>query len=201
MRKRYFTSHFKLPTLIICFCFCTFIVAKENEAKDTNIICYAVQSRWICAAENQKELANKESKRLIQKNHTKTNTSDVVIKQINIPKFNSSPEKLPKKYKNNNLSLVNKNTNPYKNLWSYQLIGVSTSQSAINFTEKNHLNKNDVLIIKSEHKNMDWWIVLYGLYKDKETGISDRFNIPNSIHKYWLRPLKNLVINGYIDKF
>jgi septal ring-binding cell division protein DamX len=202
MRKRYITSHIKLSALILCTC--SFAFAAKNNEKETNIVCYAAQSKWICAPEDKKELANIESTKLNEKDSANQLSSNVVIKQLKVPQFISSKgsQITNSQAKGIKPSIqTSNNDNLYENLWSYQLIGVSTPQNALNFVNKNGLNKNDILIIKSTHKNMDWWIVLYGLYKDKQTGIKDEVNIPSSVKKYWLRSLDNLIVNGYIDEF
>ena len=48
---------------------------------------------------------------------------------------------------------------------------------------------------------MDWWIILFGLYKDKQTGLDNNDNLPKEINTPWLRPLKDLQVNGFIEKF
>ena len=199
MRKRYITSNFKRSALILCMCSTAF--AAKNSKKETNIVCYAAQSKWICAPEDKKELANIESTKLNNKNADSQLSSNVVIKQLKVPQFISSKASNSKAKSFKAPEQTSNNDNPYENLWSYQLVGVSTPQNALNFVNKNKLNKDDILIIKSTHNNMNWWIVLYGLYKDKQTGIKDKANIPPTIKKHWLRSLNNLVVNGYIDEF
>ncbi len=180
---------------------CSSVFAAKNNEEETNVVCYAAQSKWVCAPEDKKELANIESTKLNEENSTKQLSSKVVIKQLKVPQFISSNTSNSKTQGFKKSIQTFNNDNPYENLWSYQLVGVSTPQNALNFVNKNGLNKNNILIIKSTHNNMDWWIILYGLYKDKQTGIKDKPNIPPSIKKYWLRSLNNLVVNGYIDEF
>ncbi len=199
MRKRYITSHIKLSALVLCFC--SFAYAKKQDNNETNIVCYAAQSKWICAPEEKKELANIESAKLNKKKSNNQLSSNVVIKQLKVPKFISAPKPEPQSAPKNTPTKTSKNGNPYANLWSYQLIGVSTPQNALNFAQKHGLTKDNVLIIKTTHNSMDWWIILYGLYKDKQTGINDKNNIPSSVKNYWLRSLNNLIVNGYIDEF
>lgn len=199
MRKRYITSNIKHSALILCLC--SFAYAKQKGNNEINIVCYAAQEKWICAPEDKQELANKESAKINKKKSKSQLSSNVIIKQLKVPKFISAPKSEPQSAPLKAPTKTSNNDNPYVNLWSYQLIGVSTPQNALNFTQEHGLTKDNVLIIKSTHNNMDWWIVLYGLYKDKQTGINDKTNIPPSVHKYWLRPLNNLVVNGYIDEF
>ncbi len=199
MRKRYITSHIKHSALILCLC--SFALMAKTNKKETNIVCYAAQSKWICAPEDKKELANIESKKLNKENSSNQLASNVVIKQLKVPQFIAPKVHNTTKTTARVLTKKSQNNNPYENSWSYQLIGVSTPQSALNFVSKNDLKKNEILIVKSKHNNMDWWIVLYGLYKDKQTGLNDKPNIPSSIKKYWLRSLNNLIVNGYIDEF
>lgn len=195
----------------------------KKESKETNIVCFAANKQWVCAPEGKEELANQKAKQLLEDN-SGTDMSDIVIKTINIPKFDSpkseNPNTLNQKQDNliaqspivNDAIKIKKQDstkkiqstelteNPYSKLWSHQLIGVSTPQNAINYVKKNRLSKEDVLIIKSERKGMDWWIVLYGLYKDKQTGLENEANLPIKSQS-WLRPLKNLQVNGFIEKY
>ena len=219
MRKRHITIHKKLSTISLLFIVVFAVIAKEPD-KDTNIICYAAKNKWICAPENQQETANKQATKFIKDNSSELETSEVVIKTISMPTFNSSainndkplnkarPESPVAKTKPEavhnppvEMKKVAVNDNPYANLWSHQLIGLSTPQSAVNFVKQNNLNKDDVLIVKSIRANMDWWIVLYGLYKDKKTGIDNEENLPLNIDKPWLRPLRNLQVLGFVEKF
>jgi septal ring-binding cell division protein DamX len=188
-----------------------FMTSAKEKNDDTNIICFAAKNKWICAPEGKKEIANNKAKKLLQANKSELNTSDVVIKTIKIPKFDSPASINTAKsqtksthtiLKPNNINIQHSPMdNAYAKLWSHQLIGVSTPQSAVNFVKNNKLDKNEILIIKSTRANMDWWIVLYGLYKDKQTGQDNESNLPSIIKKPWLRPLKNLQVNGFIEKF
>lgn len=218
MRRKHPTSHNKLSVVFV-FLVTSFASIAKDEAEDTNIICFAAKNKWVCAPEDQQEIANEKANKLIG-NNSEQEISEVIIKSINFPKFKSdvSPsiktnypiiqtvaepsnnESLEVNLKKEKLS-PNRNPNPYAELWSHQLIGVSTPQNAINYVKKNNLNKDEVLVIKSIRKGMDWWIVLYGLYKDKQTGLDNTPNLPKNIHDHWLRPLKNLQVNGFIEKF
>jgi septal ring-binding cell division protein DamX len=222
MRRKHITSHYKLPVLTFVLLTSLIVKAKEEE-KDTEIICFAAQNKWICAPADQQDLAKQKAQKLLEKNKTELDSSKVVIKTINIPKFDTqvvqetkdtSSEKTPvvnkpieKKIvadliiKKPTVNSINDNVNPYANLWSHQLIGLSTPNSAIKFVKNNNLDKNDVLIIQSTRANMDWWIVLYGLYADKQTGLDNAVNLPKNMNNTWLRPLKNLVVNGFVEKF
>ena len=219
MRKRYITIHKKLSTISLLFIVIFTVTAKDKD-EDTNIICYAAKNKWICAPENQQGTASKQATKFIKENSSELKTSEVVIKTISIPTFNTSTisDKPLGKTKSEIKPTVNdrskvvrkptiktktiaKNDNPYARLWSHQLIGLSTPQSAINFVKQKNLNKDDVLIVKSVRANMDWWIVLFGLYKDKKTGIDNEENLPINIDKPWLRPLKNLQVLGFVEKF
>ncbi|HFC30401.1 MAG TPA: hypothetical protein ENJ44_05095 [Oceanospirillales bacterium] len=164
-------------------------------------------------------MANEKAQKLLKDNGSEYKSSEVVIKSINIPKFETAivdhkqteqtfadartvdVEQESNKPKAAVKLAQAENSNPYALLWSHQLIGLSTPQSAINYVQNKNLNKNDVLIIKSIRNGMDWWIVLYGLYKDKQTGLDNVINLPVNIDKPWLRPLKNLQVKGYIEKF
>jgi len=197
----------------------------KKKPKETNIVCFAAKKQWICAPEGEQELANQKASKLLETT-SDIDMSDVVIKPIIMPKFDTpaSPLKDPLE-SNHQASMTTSDTpiengvkethieksasliqekpiaeNPYANLWSHQLIGVSTPQSAVKYVRKNNLNKDDILIIKSERKGMDWWIILFGLYKDKQTGLENETNLPAN-SKPWLRPLKNLQVNGFIEKF
>lgn len=229
MRRTNITSHYKLPTLaaFLLSSFATY--AQDKGEKDTNIICFAAQNKWVCAPEDKQHIANEKATKLIDENSSELKTSDVVIKSINIPKFDvsnninnpqissasvnngtqtskqkteTSPKVVEEKQPlpNSTVTQINDN-NPYAKLWSHQLIGLSTPQSAINFVKQKELDPDEVLIIKSTRANMDWWIVLYGLYKDKQTGLDNEASLPKNIEKPWLRPLKNLKAFGFIDKF
>jgi len=218
MRKRHITIHKKLSTISLLF-IVVFVTMAKEKGEDTNIICYAAKNKWICAPENQQEIANKQAIKFINENSSELETSEVVIKTISMPSFNTStindkppgktkPELSVAKSKSDTvqsstvkLKKVAVNDNPYANLWSHQLIGLSTPQSAINFVKQNNLNRDDVLIVKSVRANMDWWIVLFGLYKDKKTGIDNEENLPVNIDKPWLRPLRNLLVLGFVEKF
>jgi septal ring-binding cell division protein DamX len=218
MRRKPITSYFKLP--IILFLLTSFFVNAKETEKDTEIICFAAQSKWICAPADQQNLASQKAQDLLEKNKSELISSEVVIKSINIPKFesletNTTTEQvtadkniekpLETEFANNtkqNIKQINTNSeNPYAKLWSHQLIGLSTPNSAVKFVVQNNLNKEEVLIIQSTRANMDWWIVLYGLYNDKQTGLDNEKNLPTNINKAWLRPLKNLIVKGYVEKF
>lgn len=214
MRERYLSSHSKLSILVFTVLITSAVFAKK-KTEDTNIVCFAAQNKWICAPEDKQEIANKKAQKLLEKKKSGAVPANIVIKPINIPKF--APKKDPivatqlistepvEKPPAHNIStqspLRQSNDNPYAKLWAHQLIGVSTPNSAVNFVKNKHLNKNDILIIQSVRKGMDWWIVLYGLYKDKQTGLDNVKNLPKNINKPWLRPLKNLKVNGFIDDF
>ncbi len=209
-------------TLFILF-FSTIVFSKDKP-KETNIVCFAAKNKWVCAPEDQQEIASEKANKLLENKHSELETSEVVIKSINIPKFDSPPARIEQKIQtpdvitenttvskkelnNSKESLSPKvtkykeNTNPYAELWSHQLIGVSTPQNAINYVRKHNLNKDDILIIQSVRNGMDWWIILFGLYQDKQTGLDSVSNLPENINKPWLRPLKNLQVNGFIEKF
>ncbi|MBL4660906.1 MAG: hypothetical protein JKY19_11175 [Alcanivoracaceae bacterium] len=208
-----------MSTISLLFIVVFAVMAKEPD-KDTNIICYAAKNKWICAPEDQQEIANKQAIKFIKENSSELKTSEVVIKTISMPTFNTAtinndkplgqtksglsvaPTK-PDTVQNSTVELkeVAVNDNPYAKLWSHQLIGLSTPQSAINFVKQNDLIKDEVLIVKSVRANMDWWIVLYGLYKDKKTGLENEINLPANIDKPWLRPLRNLQVLGFVEKF
>jgi septal ring-binding cell division protein DamX len=221
MRKRYLTIYKKLSTLVIVLTFsCTILAKEKKDDEDTNIICFAAQNKWVCAPEDRQQLANEKAQKLLKDKGSEYESTEVVIKSINIPKFetvvvnnNKEAEQAAEDISNVHIEqekakpkaaiklTQGENSNPYALLWSHQLIGLSTPQSAINYVQNKKLNKNDILIIKSIRNNMDWWIVLYGLYKDKQTGLDNEMNLPVNIDKPWLRPLKNLQVNGYIEKF
>ena len=214
MRERYLSSHTKLPILVFAVLLITVGFTKD-KAKDTNIVCFAAQNKWVCAPEDKQDIANKKAQKLLDKNKSEVTPTNIVIMPINIPKFETEdapitttqiattkPIEKPKTYnKPTNPPLKQSNDNPYAKLWAHQLIGVSTPNSAVNFVKDKHLNKDDILIIKSVRNNMDWWIILYGLYKDKQTGLDNVINLPESIKNPWLRPLKNLKVNGFIEDF
>lgn len=222
MRRKNITSHYKLPVLTFVL-LTSLIVKAKGEEKDTEIICFAAQNKWICAPAGQQDLAKQKAQKLLEKNKTELGSSEVVIKSINIPKFDTQVVQDTKVNNSENTLVVNKpfekqivvdlnekkpiikpindNDNPYANLWSHQLIGLSTPNSAIKFVKNNNLDKNEVLIIQSTRANMDWWIVLYGLYADKQTGLDNAVNLPENINNTWLRPLKNLVVNGFVEKY
>lgn len=119
------------------------------------------------------------------------------------PESSRSPQRPPRSTpaKQNNLHLSSSNPETYASMWSYQLIGVSTPQNAINYVQKMKLDKNEVLIVKTQRNGSEWWIVLYMLFKDKETGVNSKSQLPEQINKPWLRPLKNLNILGFIESF
>ena len=222
MRRKYITSYYKLPILAIMLVTSLIVNAKKEE-KDTEIICFAAQNKWICAPADQQDIASQKAQKLLDKSKSEIGSSEVVIKSINIPKFDTRVKEVPhdtlsnqqhivnnpiEKQKieglNNNKPIfktINENENPYANLWSHQLIGLSTPNSAIKFVKQHNLDINEVLIIQSTRANMDWWIVLYGLYADKQTGLDNAINLPKHINNSWLRPLKNLVVNGFVEKF
>ena len=222
MRRKYITSHYPLPITICILIFSTISFSKEPP-NETNIVCFAAKNKWVCAPENKQEVANEKANKLLKSKHSELGTSDIVIKSINIPKFdsptttNTQPstpnivvdnKTIPKIESNTNKKQSSpittqtiENKNPYAKLWSHQLIGVSTPQNAINFVRNHNLNKDDILIIQSVRNGMDWWIILFGLYQDKKTGLDNENNLPDNINKPWLRPLKNLQVNGFIEKF
>lgn len=227
MRRRYFKSHIKLSIILILI-ISPFAVAKKKDI-ETNIVCFAAKNKWICAPEDQQNIASEKATKLLDAHASEIGSSEVVIKSINIPKFNSSnsydsfnaakiepktpsetnqqidteqaSEKTDKQAGSNIKLKDTTNNNPYAKLWSHQLIGVSTHQSAINYVKKMRLNKDDVLILKSSRANMDWWIVLFGLYKDKQTGIDNAINLPSNIDPPWLRPLRNLEVKGFVESY
>ncbi len=231
MRRTNITSHYKLPTLAVLLfnLVASYAQDKEKGENDTNIICFAAQNKWVCAPEDKQHIANEKATKLINENSSELETSDVVIKSINIPKFDAAdtvdsspassisqdnnvkvaeqkveaqPRTINEQQPSNASSIIPINdNNPYAKLWSHQLIGLSTPQSAINFVKQKNLDPNEVLIIKSIRAEMDWWIVLYGLYKDKQTGLDSEASLPKNIKKPWLRPLKNLKALGFIEKF
>lgn len=214
MRKRYLSSHSKLSILVLSTLLTAISIAKEKQ-KDTNIVCFAAQKKWVCAPADKQEIANEKAQKLLERRQSESVPTNIVIKPINIPKFetNTKPEIVSLKPtidpkvqpKEKNLSVKSQtaqsNNNPYAKLWAHQLIGVSTPNSAVNFVKNKHLNKDDILIIKSVRQGMDWWIILYGLYKDKQTGLDNEINLPKSIKDPWLRPLKNLIVNGFIEDY
>ena len=197
-------------------------VAKKKDI-ETNIVCFATKNKWICAPEDKQSLASKKATKLLDIQSSEVGSSDVVIRTINMPKFNtshSSDSGGNKKSTSETVTKTNQATgkadkqeeskinlkvtsanNPYAKLWSHQLIGVSTHQNAINFVYQKKLNKDDVLILKSTRANMDWWIVLFGLYKDRQTGVDNAIHLPSNLDAPWLRPLKNLEVKGFIEKY
>ena len=229
MRKRYFTSHIKLPKLIVCIaCLVSFVASAKDNDNETNIVCFAANSKWVCAPQDQQEIAIEKATKLLESQSTRVGSPEVVIKPIKIPKFNTKnsfdhveevkinsqaqptqgnieikESSLEKKQRSDSRVRIKSTStnNPYASLWSHQLIGVSTSQNAINYVLHKKLNKEDILIIKSSRENNDWWIVLYGLYKDKQTGLDNAQNLPSNIDPPWLRPLANLEVNGFVESF
>ena len=209
MRKRYSTSNKKLPTAIIFLLFlCLASLAKEQN-KETNITCYAAKNKWICASDSQQQEAESKANLFSQ---SEVETSDVVIKPLNLPKFSSKPQSHhPSKKKsqqtNNRPSENNPQktvkqinhtqvtpSNQYQNYWTYQLIGVSTKNNALKYVSKNNFSQDKIQVIKTRHNSMDWWIVTFGLYRNKQAAINDRDNLPSTHAKPWLRPLKNTEI-------
>jgi septal ring-binding cell division protein DamX len=238
MRKRYFTGNRKLSELKILICLFggwAFSVAAEKKSEDIDIVCYATPKQWVCAPESEKQKANEKAAELVEK-YEKEAPSNIVIKTIDIPKFESAepvkkddfysailpreevvnkdevvedaveteqsatePVAQSQKQPQNNYTPVD--SNPYARLWSHQLIGVSTPQNAVKFVVSKKLRKEDVLIIKTTRVGMEWWVVLFGLYKDKQTGIENEVNLPTNLDKPWLRPLFNLDVLGFIEDF
>lgn len=224
MRRKYFTSNYTMPSVVFLLITSLNIHAKKQD-KDTEIICFAAQKKWVCAPADQQDLANEKAQKLLGEKKSEAGDSNVIIKSINIPKFDSYDNSYNKIFKpvetekkqyiaketiavkqkpslpNNSIKTIKENDNPYAKLWSHQLIGLSTPNSAIKFVQQNNLNKEEVLIIKSTRANMDWWIVLFGLYTNKQVGLDNEVNLPNNIKDAWLRPLKNLKVNGFIEKY
>lgn len=220
MRKRYFTSSKKLSVIIL---FAFFVLGHTKEKpKDTNIICFAAKNEWICAPEDKQQIAVDKVKNLtVDSRANELPLSEVIIKTVSIPKFQEKhpspdnelvqfqqkpkpkpkPKPLPSRveqveYTNETEdSFIN-----YNDYWSYQLIGVSNKQAALKFISDKGLNKEDVLLVKSSRKNNDWWIVLFGLYEDREIGKNSMFKLPNNIKQHWLRPLIKLNVNDNIIK-
>jgi septal ring-binding cell division protein DamX len=93
------------------------------------------------------------------------------------------------------------NIDDYSKYWSYQLVGVSTQQAAINFVKQMDLSKADVMIIESEHNNYEWFVVLFKLYNDKDTAVKDELNLPQGLLNPWLRPLNSLTIKNIVESF
>lgn len=212
MRKRYFTSHKKLSIIILCFIFSSVFAKQKN--KETNIVCFAAKTKWVCAPENQQSIASGKAKLLLEKKTDRLLSPEVEINTIKFPKFSKKPEprrtqQLSNKFidftteKKDKIKIQTTEThvNPYAKLWSHQLVGLSTPQAAINFVKEKQLSQSKVLIIKSSRENMDWWIVLYELYDGKQGGIDNEINLPNTINKPWLRPLKNLIFIEILENY
>ncbi|HFC29695.1 MAG TPA: hypothetical protein ENJ44_01495 [Oceanospirillales bacterium] len=214
MRKRYSTSNKKLPTAIILLLFLCLASQAEEQDKETNITCYAAKNKWICASDSQQQEAESKANLFSQ---GEVETSDVVIKPLNLPKFSSKPQshhpskkksqiKQPQQTNNrpseNNPQKTVKQinhtqvapSNQYQNYWTYQLIGVSTENNALKYVSKNNFSQGKIHVIKTHHNSMDWWIVTFGLYRNKQAAINDRDNLPSTHAKPWLRPLKNTEI-------
>lgn len=198
----------------------------KNSKKDTDIVCFAAQKKWICAPKNNQEIAQEKAEKLIKETEqNKPSNSAVVLKPLNFPKMqaidysdpsqrntvtkaqNQEAPAKPTQSENpttsgqSNNKITNLNKENFSEFWSYQLIGVSTKQSAIKFVESNNLNKSDILIVESEHQGNQWYVILYNLYKDKDSGLSDKINLPSQLNKPWLRPLNNLKINNFVEIF
>lgn len=217
MRKRYYTSNKKLPIVILCFIVSTSIAKKK--AKETNIICFAAKSQWVCAPEGQQHRANEKAARLLSQEKNHEDQSEVTIKQLSIPQLqtstvihqssqptsdepvkpvNQTQVRQPEIEEQLSIKALSNPSFIYTKLWSYQLIGLSTRQSALNFIIDKHLeNDANTLLIKSTRDNNDWWVVLYGLYSDKQSAVDKRINLPSGIVNPWLRPLKNLSIENF----
>lgn len=231
MRERYFTSYNKLsriikvlPLNLLFLSFFAFASEKSEKNKDIDIICYATPQKWVCAPETEKQLANEKAEKLIKKYNEEV-PSNIVIKSIDIPKFTEQepvqdsrqsfvnmlsprrkdepppPEDANLKQQSAMTEVSHNQGNPYAKLWSHQLIGVSTPQQAVRYVKQMGLDRQEILIIKSVRNGHDWWIVLLGLYKDKQTGKNNEINLPDNVEQAWLRPLKNLDVRGFIEDF
>jgi septal ring-binding cell division protein DamX len=203
------------------------IQAKESD-KDTNIVCFAAQKKWICAPKDNQDIAQEKAGKLIKQEASKTETqkSEVVVRSLNIPKMqaidysdpnpsntgssiNDSSESMdpePIEVKVSNKDTTNTFSKPiniddYSKYWSYQLVGVSTQQAAIKFVQKNNLSNEDIMIVESEHNTYEWFVVLYKLYNDKDSAAKDQYNLPTGLNKPWLRPLNSLKIKSIIKEF
>lgn len=192
----------------------------EIENNETEIICIAAKNQWVCAPENQLDIAKSKAKKILEKRtNLEKPATDVIITTVQPKSFdqqqgNIGPSNRDFLAKNEVESAPPVTQNPpqpnpkstsqpnsYEHLWSYQLIGVSVLENAIKYLNKTELDKSDILIIETKRNNQDWWVVLYKLYKDKETGILDKNNLPTGINKPWLRPLKNLNVLGFVESF
>jgi septal ring-binding cell division protein DamX len=201
-------------------------IQAQEPAKDTDIVCFAAQKKWICAPKDNQKMAQEKAGKLIKQdsNNSEVQKSEVVVRSLNIPKIEAidysaatspvdeptiqsskeeiveepplEPSKIQSEYNTKPESIKD-----YADFWSYQLIGVSTQQAAIKYVEQNQLNKLDVLIVESEHQGYDWFVVLFKLYQDRTSAIQDLNNLPSNLKKPWLRPLKNLVIKSFIEDF
>jgi hypothetical protein len=84
---------------IFTLLFAMSVLAKES-GKDTDIVCFAAQNKWICAPKDQQEIAQEKASKLIkEKNKLNSQKEDVVVNPLNIPKmeaidYSAQPEEV-----------------------------------------------------------------------------------------------------------
>jgi len=88
--------------------------------------------------------------------------------------------------------------NNHPNQWSFQVVGTSNRHKLDAFFSENGLQANACVVVKTQVNNADWWVVLCGLYANRDEAINSRHLLPEKIStNAWVRQIKT--IDGVAD--
>ncbi len=100
--------------LVVILTACWQINAKET-VKDTDIVCFAAQKKWICAPKDNQQIAQEKAKKLIKEDTKQINdeakNSEVVVRSLNIPKLKAVDDSVTTSNNIDNPVTTSDNTN------------------------------------------------------------------------------------------
>ena len=75
--------------------------------------------------------------------------------------------------------------------WTLQILGSHNESSVRKFIRDNRLSADKTTYYRTKWKNKDWYVVLYGIYKNKDIAVSRINDLPRAIRfgKPWPRKI------------
>ncbi len=83
--------------------------------------------------------------------------------------------------------------NNHAEKWSFQVVGTSSGHQLDQFVSDNGLQDLPHTIVKTQVNGADWWIVLVGLFDNREQALAQRSQLPPSLAaRAWVRQIKTI---------
>ncbi len=85
----------------------------------------------------------------------------------------------------------------HRNHWSLQVVGVGNRQNLPAFIRQHGLDDGPIAVVRTEVNGNPWWVVLYGLYPDRDAALEGKENLPRRlISGAWVRQINAIQGRG-----